>query len=450
MTKNDVIEFIKENGNEKTAAELVRRKGVNDTAFVEQITSMRDELILLDNNQQGPTLADLMSMDATDLLITRTAMRQQLDRELDQFVRRRSTGMDSYTQDEVIRHTRSLEDRRAQLTQEYTDLQVADLTGFSPNEIADMDLSVLSELVEERIGYANQRLDAQIDADGLLDEPEADGIDRIADADLDPNEMLERELQEQARNELMRIQNERGDVDFAYTENEMLNMSYNDLTEIIDQYNQYPPEADVLQQILNDFAPAPDNNLNNATLIDAIPVDRTLAEYRELAYTNNFVSEADRLQGFHAMVETSGWDETGEIRVDRTDPLLSDGVWPEEFEELRDDARRAQDEYLDGYAASPDQKINELFLDAPDRTTREWIVNNYNIIRTMLMNGQIPDDRGNIIGFARGGAVTYDPDEIRRLSENLLAGNYYEGGPVTYNHNEIKKLSKQLMETYNV
>jgi hypothetical protein len=223
----------------------------------------------------------------------------------------------------------------------------------------------------------------------------------------------------------------------------MFNMSYNDLREIIDEYNEYP-DPDALEAIR--IGDTPEDG-------GAIPVDRTLAEYRNIAYTNNFVSEADRLQGFHAMVETSGFDETGEIRVDRTDELLNDGVWPEEFEELRNDAHRAQFEML-ANDTSPDQKLNELFLDAPDRTTREWIVNNYNKIRTMLMNGQVPDGFGNIGvdngGFARGGAVTYDPDEIRRLSENLLAGNYYKSGPVTYDHNEIKKLSKQLMETYNV
>ena len=415
---------------------------------------MREELRALTANMRaGPVLADLMSMNPTDLLATRTAMRQQLDRELNRFAEndRGPTGI--YTEAEVERYTSLLENRRAQLSQEYNDLQVADLTGFSPNEIADMDLSVLSELVEERLRYANQRMDAQIDADGLLDaQIDADGI--LDDPNLDADELYRLGDQQlelvDLRNELMRLQNERGDVDFAYTEDEMLNMSYNDLRETIDQYNQYPPEEDVLQQILDDFAPAPDNT--NATLIDELPVDRTLAEYRDIAYTNNFVSEADRLQGFHAMVETSGFDETGEIRVDRTDALLNDGVWPEEFEELRNDAHRAQFEML-ANDTSPDQKLNELFLDAPDRTTREWIVNNYNKIRTMLMNSQVPDDRGNIGdygGYARGGAVTYDPDEIRRLSENLLAGNYYKGGPVTYDHNEIKKLSKQLMETYNV
>jgi hypothetical protein len=255
----------------------------------------------------------------------------------------------------------------------------------------------------------------------------------------------------------MRLQESRPDIEFAYTENEILNMSSNDISEIIDEYNGYPAvlgEEDVLQQILDDFRPLTDLERQNPALIrDEPPVDRTLAEYRDIAYTDNFVPQADRLQGFHAMVETSGFDETGEIRVDRTDALLNDGVWPEEFEELRNDAHRAQFEML-ANDTSPDQKLNELFLDAPDRTTREWIVNNYNKIRTMLMNGQVPDGFGNIGvdngGFARGGSVTYNPDKIRRLSENLLAGNYYEGGSVTYNPKQISKLSKQLMETYNV
>jgi hypothetical protein len=268
----------------------------------------------------------------------------------------------------------------------------------------------------------------------LDDNPDADELYRLGDQQLELVDL---------RNELMRLQESRPDIEFAYTEDEMFNMSYNDLREIIDEYNEYP-DPDALEAIR--IGDTPEDG-------GAIPVDRTLAEYRNIAYTNNFVSEADRLQGFHAMVETSGFDETGEIRVDRTDALLNDGVWPEEFEELRNDAHRAQFEML-ANDTSPDQKLNELFLDAPDRTTREWIVNNYNKIRTMLMNGQVPDGFGNIGvdngGFARGGSVTYNPDKIRRLSENLLAGNYYEGGSVTYNPKQISKLSKQLMETYNV
>ena len=426
MTKNDVIEFIKENGDEKTAAGL--KKNENAVVFVEQITSMRDDLRALTANMRaGPVLADLMSMNPTDLLATRTAMRQQLDRELDQFVRRRSTGMDNYTQDEVISYTSLLENRRAELSQEYTDLQVADLTGFSPNEIADMDLSVLSELVEECIGYANQRLDAQIDADGLLDD----------DIELD----AEMERQADLRNELTRIQNERGDVDFAYTEDEMLNMSYNDLRETIDQYNEYPPEY-----------PTPDNNnnLNTATLIDAIPTDRTLAEYRELAFApSGTVSGLDRLDGFHAMIQTSGWDETGEIRVNLRDPQMNEGIWPDGKENLLVEAKEVMEDYQLG-SRTIDETMDDLFLIASDRD-REFIVNNYSDIKLMIMGDDFMTAADyNINNFARGGSVTYNPERINQLSKRLLAGNYYEGGSVTYNPERINKLSEQLMETYNV
>ena len=286
-------------------------------------------------------------------------------------------------------------------------------------------------------------MDAQIDADGILDD----------DIELD----AEIERQADLRSELMRLQNERGDVDFAYTEDEMLNMSYNDLRETIDQYNQYPPEEDVLQQILDDFAPAPDNT--NATLIneraylesiDELPVDRTLAEYRELAFApSGTVSGFDRLDGFHAMLQTSGWDETGQIRVNLRDPQMNEGIWPDGKENLLVEAKEVMEDYQLG-SRTIDETMDDLFLIASDRD-REFIVNNYSDIKLMIMGDDFMTAADyNINNFARGGAVTYDPDEIRRLSENLLAGNYYKSGPVTYDHNEIKKLSKQLMETYNV
>jgi hypothetical protein len=94
--------------------------------------------------------------------------------------------------------------------------------------------------------------------------------------------------------------------------------------------------------------------------------------------------------------------------------------------------------------------MDDLFLIASDRD-REFIVNNYSDIKLMIMGDDFMTAADyNINNFARGGSVTYNPDEIRRLSENLLAGNYYEGGSVTYNPKQISKLSKQLMETYNV
>ena len=164
---------------------------------------------------------------------------------------------------------------------------------------------------------------------------------------------------------------------------------------------------------LLDDLPAPGNN--NATLINETP-DYTLTEYRELALSDPWENTtSDRLDGFHATVETSGWDETGEIRVDRTDPLLNDGVWPDEFEELRNDVYTAQFDMV-ANETSPDQKLNELFLDAQDVVTREWIINNYSMIRTMLLNGDVPNEFGNIGidngGFARGGAVTHNPERM--------------------------------------
>ena len=459
MTKNDVIEFIQENGDETVKKGL--KRNANAEVFVEQITSMREELRALTANMRaGPVLADLMSMNPTDLLATRTAMRQQLDRELNRFAEndRGPTGI--YTEAEVERYTSLLDNRRAQLIEEINDLQSDNDSSFTQNEIAGMDLSVLSELAEERLRYANQRMDAQIDADGLLDaQIDADGIldnpnhdpdtdeymlagmeAQQVDLDTDEGMIADVERQSDLINELRRLQESRPDIEFAYTENEMRNLSYNDIRETIDQYNEFP-SPDALEAIRRGDTPEDGG---------AIPVDRTLAEYRELAFApSGTVSGFDRLDGFHAMLQTSGWDETGEIRVNLRDPQMNEGIWPDGKENLLVEAKEVMEDYQLG-SRTIDETMDDLFLIASDRD-REFIVNNYSDIKLMIMGDDFMTAADyNINNFARGGSVTYNPDEIRRLSENLLAGNYYEGGSVTYNPKQISKLSKQLMETYNV
>ena len=214
MTKNDLVEFIKENGDEKTAAGLVKRKGPNDDVFVEQITSMRDELRLLGQGR-GPSLADLMSMTSTDLVAVRTAMRQQLDRVLDDFGNDQEWQSLHPNSEDLIRTVLT---RRQGLLAELEELQSYLGDGFTvPERPYLMNLPELNELVREGDSYVNQRMDADIDTQQL---ELVDGIREV----LDDN----------------------------------------------------PPEEDVLQQILDDFRPLTDLERQNPALIrDELPVDRT-------------------------------------------------------------------------------------------------------------------------------------------------------------------------------
>ena len=53
---------------------------------------------------------------------------------------------------------------------------------------------------------------------------------------------------------------------------------------------------------------------------------------------------------------------------------------------------------------------------------------------------------GAVRGYAAGGLVDYNPDEINALAQEIQAGRYAAGGLVEYNPNEISALAAQLQE----
>lgn len=53
---------------------------------------------------------------------------------------------------------------------------------------------------------------------------------------------------------------------------------------------------------------------------------------------------------------------------------------------------------------------------------------------------------GAVYGYAAGGLVDYNPDEISALAQEIQAGRYAAGGLVEYNPNEISALAAQLEE----
>ena len=366
MTKKQLKEFIEENGTDaqKTVLNSPKASKAPNNAmgrFVNQVRDLRDQLTEF-GVATGLDDQLLVNMNVDEVIENRTSLRAMLD-----------SAMDSPETEYQITAAR---ERHADLVNDFQQLQIdngaaaADLAVYTEDELLNMGVRDLSLLVGERIDFANNLMDAQIDEAGMLD-------------DAAPDEEI--------------------------------------LGDLLDQAN------------------AP---------------DYTLEDYRDLALTDAGVMDNDRLQGMHAMVQASGWDETGEIRVDLTDPLMNDGVWPERFDELREHALGWTERFAEGLETI-DSAVDGLFLQAANAADRQWFINNYSSIRQMILDGHVPNADGtfnydNGVRLAQGGHVTYNPEQISKLSESLLAGNYYEGGPVTYDFNKINQLAERLMETSNV
>lgn len=63
-----------------------------------------------------------------------------------------------------------------------------------------------------------------------------------------------------------------------------------------------------------------------------------------------------------------------------------------------------------------------------------------------LLNGVEKAAGGVVRGYAAGGLVDFNPDEISALAQEIQAGRYAAGGLVEYNPNEISALAAQLQE----
>ena len=179
--------------------------------------------------------------------------------------------------------------------------------------------------------------------------------------------------------------------------------------------------------------------------------------------------------------------------VEYSNPFMLDGVWPVEYERVRADAEDMQARFQNG-TETIQSSINKIFLSQEENFDRMFLVNNYSIIKSMILQNEVPNSRGvsrraledaqreigyeaysademdNMLpfeldaatrnvtdamrelrgenDFARGGAVIakYDADKINKLAQGIMPENFAEGGPVIYNASRINEIANQLLQ----
>jgi hypothetical protein len=127
--------------------------------------------------------------------------------------------------------------------------------------------------------------------------------------------------------------------------------------------------------------------------------------------------------------------------VEYSNPFMLDGVWPVEYERVRADAEDMQARFQNG-TETIQSSINKIFLSQEESFDRMFLVNNYSIIKNMIIQNEVPNSRGEVTAFEdmEVALTTERIQQQRAASRQALEDAQREIGYESYSADEMDNM----------
>jgi hypothetical protein len=130
-----------------------------------------------------------------------------------------------------------------------------------------------------------------------------------------------------------------------------------------------------------------------------------------------------------------------ESGIEYSNPYMLDGVWPVDYERIRADAEDMQARFQNG-TETIQSSINKIFLSQEESFDRMFLVNNYSIIKNMIIQNEVPNSRGEVTAFEdmEVALTTERIQQQRAASRQALEDAQREIGYESYSADEMDNM----------